>query len=225
MEEGKVGEVEAKAVLRRNILRDTNYLISKGLLTGNEVYYLIKSFLKDYLNLKYEFTKDELFLELKNIYIPFSIRADFFKFIEKVFMFEYSQVIYSEDELRSFLNEFKNFLDYLLVPTTIEKSARVGSIIFRNWRKKLSKKREKVNVVDVQSAVLLPLENLDPKKAGHVEINSLLEKIYYSLYNSDVDSAVELYKQVLQEYSALSDDEKMAYYETLNSVYQSIENS
>ena len=70
METGKTGEVEARAVLRKDILRDINYLLKKGLVTNTEVYHIVKDFLKSYMKLEYEFTKDELFEELKSIYIP-----------------------------------------------------------------------------------------------------------------------------------------------------------
>ncbi|MBU0471071.1 MAG: hypothetical protein KKF65_00475 [Nanoarchaeota archaeon] len=230
MDTGKVGELERRIRIRRNILRDVNYLLSKGMISDTEVYYLIKNFLKDYLSLDYEFTKDELFGELKNVYLPYNIRADFFKFVDRIFMFEYSQVSYSDEELKLFLEKFKGFLDYLLVPNS-EKGQLVGSFVARTWKKKFSsflkrivfKSNAKVQKQD--DKVSLPLSILGVVEASHVDINSLLEKIYYSLYNSDVDSAVELYKEVVDLYNKIPSDEKINYYETLNVVYDSIKNS
>ena len=80
MEEGKVGENDSKIVLRKNTMRDINYLLSKNWFTEQDVYSLVKSFLKGYLNINYEFTKDELLEEMKNVYVPYTIRNDFFKF-------------------------------------------------------------------------------------------------------------------------------------------------
>jgi len=230
MEEGKIGEVEAKVKLRRNIIRDINYLLSKGLVSDREVYYLIKNFLRNYMHLEYEFTKDELFEELKTVYLPYTIRSDFFKFIDRIFMFEYSQVSYSDEELKALLEEFKGYLDYLLVPN-FERKQVAGAIVFRNWKKRFGeylkgfrKKEEQADYLK-QKEERLPLKTLTPIEATHVDINSLLEKIYYSIYNSDVESAVELYQQVVELYNRLSPEEKADYYETLNSVYESIRNS
>ncbi|MBC8500806.1 MAG: hypothetical protein ISS25_02005 [Nanoarchaeota archaeon] len=231
MVEGKIGEIQAKATLRRDVLRDINYLSTKGLISDNEVYYLIKNFLRNYLRLDYEFTKDELFEELKNVYLPYNIRSDFFKFIEKVFMFEYSQVSYSDEDLKTFLNEFKSYIDYLLVSTQ-ERSKRVGSVVFKRWKdrtldyfRKFRKHDVKKDDLQEKEVPHLSLEVMSPVMANHVEINSLLEKIYYSLYNSDLTSATDLYQKVVSLYNTLPPEEKASYYEVLNSVYDSIKKS
>ena len=108
---------DSRAALKRNIVRDVNYLLSKSWITEFELYNLVKKFLKSYAKLDYEFTKEELFKELENVYLPYSIRGDFFKFIEQVFLFEYSDVKYTDDELKLLLREFKKYVEVLLAPS------------------------------------------------------------------------------------------------------------
>ncbi|MBU1202260.1 MAG: hypothetical protein KKA51_07180 [Nanoarchaeota archaeon] len=233
MEEGKSGENESKLVLRKSTLRDINYLLSKSWVTEQEVYNLVKNFLKGYLNINYEFTKDELFEELKNVYLPYTIRADFFKFIDLVFMFEYSNVKYSDKELKILIEEFKNYLDYLIVPNFVEKSM-TGTFFFKSIRGKLTNylksilksqgRKEKSVLKDTKKQESKPtnLSVLDPVYESHIDINTLLEKIYSSINNGDFDSAKILYKQAMDKYQLLSPDEKAKYYENLSSVYNSL---
>jgi len=230
MEEGKVGEQESRIVLRKNVLRDISYLQSKNWLSEEEVYDVVKNFLKDFLNLKYEFTKDELFSELKNIYLPYTIRSDFFKFVDKVFMFEYAQVKYSDSELRKLLTEFRSYLDYLLVPGFVEKSVkaaflnRVRTAISTQINKILRKKKvaeipttkEKLKKVD--SDVLVQ----DSIMESHADINGLIERIYLSIDHKDLASARLLYKKVMAKYQFLSADDKSYYYEKILSIYNLI---
>ena len=234
MIEGKNGETEVKTMSKHDILRDINYLSKKGVISGNEVYYLIKNFLRVYLKLDYEFTKDELFKELKNIYLPYNIRADFFKFIENVFIVEYSNVDFSDEELRSLINEFKGYLDYLFISNQ-GKAITASHVIARNWKHKIgdifksSKKKgdekQQEEMPDNMEVPNLSLQSISSSKTNNVEINSLIEKIYYSLYNSDLGSAAELYNQVLSAYSSLTSEKKVNYYETIHSVYDAIKKS
>ncbi|MBC8494723.1 hypothetical protein H8D36_01055 [archaeon] len=223
MGEGEVGEIQSKVVIRRNILRDVKYLMSKGLISEEEVYYLVKGFLKNYLKLNYEFTKDELFEELKNIYLPYNIRTDFFKFIDHIFLFEYSHAHYSDEELKSFLNEFRSYVDYLLTPSH-EKKETGAKILLRKWSKRFFAKKLVVKEV-VKEKTPLSLQSLTPVMANHIELNSLIEKVYYSLYNSDIDGASSLYKQAMTIYEGLSSEEKVIYYEPIITVYESIKKS
>ncbi|MFH1771037.1 MAG: hypothetical protein ABH828_05800 [archaeon] len=231
MEKGKLGEQGARAVLRKNILRDIKYLQSKGLITNNEIYYLIKNFLKNYMNLNYEFTKDELLEELKNIYLPYRIRDDFFRFVDTIFMFEYSEVSYSDKELRDFLKEFEGYMEYLLVPS---KEPAVKQGFFSSLRHKLigyvekSNKEKKGEVAEEKEPDTFiekeefPVEVIDSVKAAHADINGLIEKIYDSISNKDVESASAIYREALSLYNELTPEEKVNYYETLNEAYESI---
>ena len=228
MEEGKMGEVPVISIgsLKRDVLRDIKYLSSKGMISGTEVYNIVKSFLKKFLNLNYEFTKDELFVELKNIYLPYNVKADFFKFIENIFVFEYSKINYSEHELRSFLDEFKGYLDYLLVSKAAT-DKRVGEVVAKRWKNKVfsrffGKKDVGESKDNKESKEIV---KVNPILAKHTDINSLVEQIYHSLYNSDVASAKYLYMQVIELYQKLPKNEQIAYYELINSTFLSIKDS
>lgn len=234
MEKGKSGEPGARVALRKNIFRDTNYLLSKGLITNNEVYYLVKNFLKNYLNLDYEFTKDELLEELKNIYLPYSIRADFFRFVDTIFLFEYSEVSYSDEELRVFLKEFQGYMDYLLVPTkepAVKKGffsslkSKLAGYVYRSDKEKKGEKEEEKEPESFIEKEEFPVEVIDPVRAAHVDINSLIEKIYYSINNDDIESSSVIYKEAISLYNDLTPEEKVDYYETLNAAFESIKNA
>jgi|FLOH01.1.fsa_nt_gi hypothetical protein len=234
MEEGKIGEVDVKQSLRKNILRDLNYLLSKGLISEREVYYLIKNFLKNYLKLDYEFTKEELIGELKNIYLPYKIRSDFLNFIDRVFVFEYAHAGYNDEELRSFLLEFKSYIDYLLVPS---KTVASGQRLLQKIRSKivtyLSSEKKDANVIEKE----ILQENIFKKEereatslmvqnnvlSQHIDINSIIEKIYNSIDHGDQNSALLLYNELMIKYESLTSNEKASYYELLEELYLKLE--
>ncbi len=238
MEEGKIGELDSKVLLRKDTIRDVNYFLSKNWITEEEVYKTVKKFLKRYLKIDYEFTKDELFEELKNMYLPYTIRSDFFNFVDKIFLFEYADVKYTEDELRVLLTEFKGYLDYLLIPSFVEKSVNVillksiktklhdylRSLLLRQGASKNKVKTKIEETIDVsnQPTSLVPI---DEALESHIDLNSLIEKIYLSLDNDDVPSAAMLYKSAMSKYQFLTADEKIAYYERLMVLYDLINKS
>lgn len=227
MGEEKRGENVEKAILRNNVLRDVNYLLSKGFITNEEVYFFIKKFLKKYLELDYEFTQEELFEELRNIYLPYDVKDDFLEFIDKIFIYEYSDLKYSDKELRVFLEEFKTYIDYLLSPP--KSKNKIGGVIFlRKWRNKALDILHKINIIpkhiaEKNKSPVHDLELMDNIKSSHITLNKLIEEVYYSLDNGDVDSAINTYKKVIGEYNHLEPVEKDDYYETIVSTYNSIQ--
>lgn len=222
-------DIESRILLRRNTLRDVNYLISKSWVTEAELYNLVKGFLKSYLNLGYEFTKEELFKELTNVYMPYAIRTDFFKFIEQVFLFEYSDVEFTNDEIRLLLHEFKKYVE-LLLSSSFSQSSIGRKILLKKARKKLVSYlssivyKDKKKHYHEEEIVEQPheLQTIDPIMNAHIDINSLIEKVYISIDHADYESAKSLYNKVLSKYQFLTADEKTHYYSILNEVYRAL---
>ncbi|MAG39233.1 hypothetical protein CMO90_04065 [Candidatus Woesearchaeota archaeon] len=218
---------KAKTVFRKDVLKEVDYLLSKSWITEEEVYNMVKKFLKNYLKLDYEFTKEELFQELKGIYLPYTVRADFFKFIDNIFLFEYSTVKYSDEELRSLLGQFRGYIDYLLKPSIVEKST-AGIILLKRFKRKIinylesvSKQKQKTIIVEKEEVEKQPTEL--QISDSRVDMSSLIEKIYFSIDNKDFESAKLLYKKAMNKYHFLTADEKISYYEKLLSVYNNLE--
>ncbi|MBU1850776.1 MAG: hypothetical protein KKH40_08665, partial [Nanoarchaeota archaeon] len=67
MEEEKRGaEADSKLFLKNKFLQKIDYLLVKRMIHNEEVYYLFKDFLREYANVSYEFTHQEIISELKN---------------------------------------------------------------------------------------------------------------------------------------------------------------
>ncbi|MBU1976120.1 MAG: hypothetical protein KKG59_06990 [Nanoarchaeota archaeon] len=142
---------ENRLLLKEIFLKRTNYLLSKQILKEKEVYNIVRDFFKEYYNVDYEFTQNELMDELKKIYFEPETRKKVEQLLEKAFKIQYSDKPLEIEELKSILKQFSKLLD-----TIIKKPARKGlvGIILR----KMLGKRYKLIQPELNERIPIPVK-------------------------------------------------------------------
>jgi hypothetical protein len=228
MVEEKSGEESGKALLKKDTSKKIKYFLSKRVIKDNDVYYLLKDFLREYTGVDYHFTHQEIITELKNVYVPAGIRKDFFDLIDEVFSFEYIKKDYSDKELRGFLERFEKYLDELIVihkreiPRSEKFRAFIENIFLRKNKKELKKElvdeEEPVELMSVEEK--LPV--IEGKNKFEIQFKTVMEQMYYSLDNDDAETAKNHYYELINLYNTLSSKDKQVYYEKLNFAYKDL---
>jgi hypothetical protein len=96
----------AKKLLLESLVKKADYYHTKGSITDNDLYYLVKDFFREFLDLKYEFSFEELLLEVDKTYMETEYREKTIAFVKKIEHIEYSNTSLSESELNSLINDF-----------------------------------------------------------------------------------------------------------------------
>ncbi len=90
------------------------YLISKRTIRDIDVYSVIKEFFKEYLQVDYEFTFEELHEELKKIYVQKSVKDKLLAMIQKFQSIEYQDDEIPQEVLQEVLSDFSSILNDLI---------------------------------------------------------------------------------------------------------------
>ncbi|MGV8169691.1 MAG: hypothetical protein ACP5N3_06590 [Candidatus Nanoarchaeia archaeon] len=151
---------KAKAISKKEILDDIikkiDYYTSKNAVNDVDLYYLIKEFFKEFLDLNYEFSLDELLMELDKIYLDNSTRDHAVEFIEKVMIIEYADNSFSSEYIRELLREFSLLSRSLAKITNPEKPSfwKKLSTMFSAKKEQNDKPLQKKEVSAEKSSVL-----------------------------------------------------------------------
>jgi hypothetical protein len=113
-------DAPSKGLVLETIIKRIEYYSNKNSVNDVDLYYLIKDFFREFLDLKYEFSLDELISELDKIYLDAEQREQTFKFIHKVKIIEYHDSSFSEIKIRGFILEFLEIAKSLIKNTDYE---------------------------------------------------------------------------------------------------------
>jgi hypothetical protein len=127
---------ESKRILLDTIIKRIDYYCSKNAVTDVDLYYLVKDFFRVYLDLAYEFSLDELILELDRIYLDSEQREKAFKFINSIKIVEYNDSTFSEIQIRGYIMEFSEIAKLLLKNTEYEMGGWWKKFIMHFQKKK-----------------------------------------------------------------------------------------
>ncbi|MGV8162159.1 MAG: hypothetical protein ACP5N2_02365 [Candidatus Nanoarchaeia archaeon] len=114
-------KVIPKKVLLEAIIKKIDYYSSKNAVSDVDLYYLIKEFFAEFLDMNYEFSLDELIFELDKIYINNSLRNETAEFIEKVKIIEYADKSFSPEYVRELVRELSLIVRKLAAVTKTDK--------------------------------------------------------------------------------------------------------
>lgn len=108
-----------KSIVDHKLLQDVvqrkiRYINSKPRLIDRDIYVLVKDFFKELLQMDFEFTHDELMDELKNVYLEASFKDRLFSFLKDLGKMEYTNVEYTQEDLKKLLIEFEFLLRKLI---------------------------------------------------------------------------------------------------------------
>jgi hypothetical protein len=104
----------SKKILLESIIKKADYYSAKNSVTDVDLYYIVKDFFKEFLDLKYEFSFDELVTELDKIYMEAAQRETVSNFILKIKLIEYDDRSFDELEIKSFIKEFSDIAKMLI---------------------------------------------------------------------------------------------------------------
>lgn len=203
--EDRRGEVLDKPLFREVFLKRTSYLLSKRVVKEQEVYNLVRDFFKEYLQVDYEFTKEELEEEMKKVYLEPKMRDKISSFLNRAFSIQYNEQPLEDKELRVLLQDFTK-----LVNTLIHRYKK------KSFMQKLMSRFKNDSSDESDSASQIVSEQ--------GEFSQLFQKAEDAVGN-DVEQAKELYKQLNQLYSGLDEKKKKKFFKPMGQLYERIKAS
>lgn len=225
---------QSKHLLKEMTQKKAQYLLSKGNIQEQEVYTLIKDFFKEFLQVKYEFTVDELLSELKKIYLETHVWKRLQPFLSKMSVIEYSDKKYSEADLREIVREFMAILSIVItakLPKKIAWHKRLAHILTRRKEEEIEELEDmRINAAQ-ENEIYNEVEHefakeqaraVEVEASGNQDMDELIKQINEHLDKSNKKEAGKLYKKLSRKYSSLDTPAKQLYYETLNKIYEKV---
>lgn len=112
------GEIVVEKPTKKEILRDSlkkiNYYLTKAVVTEKEVYEVYKTFFSKYYELNYEFSAQELLMELDKVYIEDRVKQYYEYIAKKISVIEYKDNSLPDNELKEILELLKQVVEYLI---------------------------------------------------------------------------------------------------------------
>jgi hypothetical protein len=218
---GKKEMGEDKNHSKEHILEDTKrkteYLLRRASISEIEVYGLVKFFFKKFLKKENELTCEELVSELGNIYLEEDLKNDFKKFLDEIYLMEYSQKAFSSEELKLLVKEFDNLIERLIVPVPKPGKAKFLGLFHRKA------KREK-EFLELENK-LKALEKAEKQKAAHTpeeRLQIMIDKIRLLIKQENLNYAKEEYKELITEYELSHKDAQKKFYKEINNLFKEI---
>lgn len=202
-------ELSRKALLD-GIIKKIDYYSQKNTVTDLDLYYLMKEFFRIFLELKYEFSFDELIEELDKIYLETKQREEVVNFINKIKVIEYHDSPFKEDKIKEFIKHFSEISKALVKAGTEEKQTL--------W-KKLKKMFHKENLPVYEDYTSASAETFTHKKEEkkkplssvpiEEQATSELEEVTEKEYRPEDRKADDLSAEELEKYKV--DEPKKKY--------------
>ena len=211
----KRGEQESvlanKLVLKRAVEHKVRIISEKAFISEREVYDLVRSFFKKYLNVDYEFTSDELMREMKKVYLPAELQQRARMIIDRVSEMEHLSRTFSKEELTHILTEFRALVE-ALISSHYENKSFVGKV------------RDALHGSTQDSKGLLDETTLlNENERIIVRMNMLLDNAR-RWADKDLAAAKKAYQDLLVLYNALDDEKKNAYFKPVNELFALLRN-
>jgi hypothetical protein len=202
---------EAVINAARDTRRKAAFLLRKPYVEQGEVYTLAKAFFKAYLRKEYEFTAQELQREVHKVYLSTLVRERVEAIIEKLSLLEYTDMRYSQTEVKLLLQE----LDSLVKMLVTEHRRQVPRLTrFANW---LFRKQPRT-----PETVISDYPSVEPNDPVTLELSMLLEDIYALLERNKAQKAAKIYRRLLAKYQNLGSTGKQQFYHKVNEAYDAI---
>ncbi|RME31900.1 hypothetical protein D6789_01215 [Candidatus Woesearchaeota archaeon] len=195
--------------IARETRRRIDFLRRKPVVDQRDVYRLFKRFFQQYLRKDYEFTIDELRHEIHCIYLQHSVRERIDDLLERLSLIEYTNVVYSREELRALLDDFAT-----VVRSLVAESERRESFIRRMLRLLFPQRPERPIISEFPA-----IEVDDPLM---IELRTLAEEIYASLDRGKVRGAARRYQELIGKYNALGPSAQQNVYHLVHEAYKAI---
>ena len=129
--------VSSKKLLAASINKKIDYYLSKTTFDELDLYYLVKDFFREFLELKYEFSLEELKKELDKVFLEKSNTDSILAFIDKIKTIEYETTTFEAETLTKMMKEFSLIVDTLTSYVATKKKKGFFSSLFGKKEKQV----------------------------------------------------------------------------------------
>jgi len=211
MAEKRGGEVN-RLILKKAVSKRVDQIKKRSFISEKEVYDVIRSFFKKFLQIEYEFTKNELIRELKKIYITKELQERIENLYSNISEVEHISRAFSRDELIKVLDEFRVVVEALIIAHYQQERnflQNIGDHIHRAFSK------EHNSVLQNES------EALGEDQQTAIRMNMLLDDIK-RWSDTDLKKCKVAYQELMKLYGTLSEEKKSAFYGPIQELYNII---
>ncbi|MBN1376837.1 hypothetical protein JW949_00725 [Candidatus Woesearchaeota archaeon] len=239
----EISEEEKKISVKKKYETKINYLLKKSRISDEEFLETTRNFFKEFLNIDYEFTYEELQNELSRIFIEPKIRRDINNLLDSISYTEFfEEGSFSTEELKLLIRKLDALIKKL-IPEEKEntKENNSGGIFpfslirrLRNKRKKEAKAEatagNKETEKEIKEAILSIKKEYLPDNKKHkqlyenipgpdAEIDEMMEEVYANIEKNNHEKAKIIYNKVLEKYNNMDTIRKKIFYEEINQLY------
>jgi hypothetical protein len=238
-----VTEVERKLLLKKSYLARIDNERGKVYADPHELNTIIRDFFAQFLKLDYEFTYEELELELEKTFITSNTKTQVTILLETLTELTYLHGSeFSDEQTKTFLAQLRVIINLLIPdPITTKKQSFLGRLFKKDVATGELPNIDVVtpqNAPDIQAIVTMPepvvetlvtptpvsidtahallIESEDPAITA---INTFIEKIYAQYQEKNYDRARKIYLDALHAYRALPQEQKEHVFIALYDVY------
>ncbi|MCC7574193.1 hypothetical protein KO361_01230 [Candidatus Woesearchaeota archaeon] len=114
-----------------SLSKKTNYYLNKPLVTDSDLYYFVKDFFREFLDINHELSFDEIIRELDKVFVNKEVKKAVVDYVNKIKAVEYKDSFFDEEKIRDLIKEFYDVVKFLRSEEKKEKS------FFYNFFRKL----------------------------------------------------------------------------------------
>jgi hypothetical protein len=184
-----------KYIAKKNILeaivRKIDYYSSKNSTTDIELYYIVKEFFTQFLELKYEFSLDELILELDKVYLDSEQRNKTLAFINKIKIIEFEDSTFSQEKVKDLIREFSVIARTLAKINEPEKKGfwkKMGTFFVKDDEPKINN-IDKRNIINKDTHLN---EKIPPEGKNNKSLDSFTQKEFSESQDKLEDESITL---------------------------------
>ncbi|MCD6590227.1 hypothetical protein J7K74_03525 [Candidatus Woesearchaeota archaeon] len=204
--------------IKEQALEKIDFLLTKKIVTEEELYHFVKEFFKRYLHIDYEFTYEELEEELAKVFIDEDTREMLDKFLEEVSFIEFSDLKFTSEEIKELLKTFALIID-IIIPEELPPGSPGRALIERIKKEKALEMDGVVMNKKEEKGEILFEEEKEALKMFREELN----KASIAIASNNNKEARDRYMKALKIYdSLLSIEEKKKVYKELRDLYEAI---
>ena len=199
--EGEADTSKSPLTIRNEIEAKIKHALSKHHINQKEVYTITKEFFKEYLDLEYEFTHEELLEELQKIYLDKEHQKIISSFVTTIGLLEYTDKTFSQEELQLLFTQLQEIITLLIKHHSTT-----------SWFDKVLLKIG----INKQTQTSIEEEQLEKQQ----ELFKLLRKVDDE---NNIEKAKELYSESLEYYNSLPKKDQKKYYDQLMNTYNKLQ--
>ncbi len=233
---------KTKKIILDSLRKRTSYLLKKPVLEDKDLYYYIKDFFREYLDIDKELTFEEINTELDKNYIPKDIKMNIKDYLDSISEIEYKDISYDEDQIKKHIENFYEVAKALPdedkktnnpIYKLLEKIGfkKTKDIVIEGKQKQTKTETERGSVedetkIDTQEEVKESQKNTMNTAQEEVK-NDTDDMNVYDLISKakniqDRDEKIKLYKEINELYEKESVEERAKIYPELLAIYDKI---